>query len=192
MELIRAVMLNIIVLVFFATVLDLLLPDGSFRSDIKMAMGFFAVLTMLHPVVQILQIDYSASVAQHLTLDEQSVMTSLPTGNMTQEPQSDITRQYTLQAETQYAEQTAKQAAALLQLSDYTVENVQCYFVEAKDVPNQRQMMLHIQLVQGDQHQQSNIRTAISGYFGLDLSQVQVEVIEEADNVDRKADKRTD
>ena len=55
MELIRAIVLNLITFVFFAAILDFLLPDSSFRSYIKMAMGVFIVLTILQPVMQILQ-----------------------------------------------------------------------------------------------------------------------------------------
>ena len=57
MELIRNIMLNIIILVFFTATLDYLLPEGSFRSYIKMAMGVIFVLIILQPVVQILQIN---------------------------------------------------------------------------------------------------------------------------------------
>jgi stage III sporulation protein AF len=57
MELIRNIMLNIIILVFFTATLDYLLPEGSFRSYIKMAMGVILVLIILQPVVQILQIN---------------------------------------------------------------------------------------------------------------------------------------
>ena len=57
MELIRNIMLNIVILVFFSAVLDFLLPEGSFRSYIKMAMGVILVLIILQPVVQILQVN---------------------------------------------------------------------------------------------------------------------------------------
>ena len=57
MELIRNIMLNIIILVFFTATLDYLLPEGSFRSYIKMTMGVILVLIILQPVVQILQIN---------------------------------------------------------------------------------------------------------------------------------------
>lgn len=57
MEWIRTIMLNIVILVFFSAVLDFLLPEGSFRSYIKMAMGVILVLIILQPVVQILQIN---------------------------------------------------------------------------------------------------------------------------------------
>jgi stage III sporulation protein AF len=57
MELISNIMLNIIILVFFTATLDYLLPEGSFRSYIKMAMGVILVLIILQPVVQILQVN---------------------------------------------------------------------------------------------------------------------------------------
>ena len=57
MELIRNIMLNIIILVFFTATLDYLLPEGSFRSYIKMALGVILVLIILQPVVQILQVN---------------------------------------------------------------------------------------------------------------------------------------
>ena len=57
MEWIRNIMLNIIILVFFTATLDYLLPEGSFRSYIKMAMGVILVLIILQPVVQILQVN---------------------------------------------------------------------------------------------------------------------------------------
>ncbi len=55
MEWIRVIMLNIVLLVFFAAVMDFLLPNSSFRNYIKMAMGVFIVLTILQPVMQLLQ-----------------------------------------------------------------------------------------------------------------------------------------
>ncbi|MBQ5615993.1 MAG: stage III sporulation protein AF [Peptococcaceae bacterium] len=57
MEWIRTIMLNIVILVFFSVVLDFLLPEGSFRSYIKMAIGVFLVLTILQPVMQLLHIN---------------------------------------------------------------------------------------------------------------------------------------
>ena len=57
MEWIRTIMLNIVILVFFSAVLDFLLPEGSFRSYIKMAMGVLLVLVILQPVMQIVQIN---------------------------------------------------------------------------------------------------------------------------------------
>lgn len=53
METIHTVMLNILVIVFLTTVLDLLLPESAMRGYIKMAMGFFVVLTILQPVIQL-------------------------------------------------------------------------------------------------------------------------------------------
>lgn len=55
MDALRAVMLNVLVIVFLTTVLDLLLPDGTMRRYVKMTMGFFVVLTLLQPVMQLVQ-----------------------------------------------------------------------------------------------------------------------------------------
>ena len=66
MELIRELMLHVIVLVFFTTLLDLLLPDGTFRSYIKMVMGLFVVMSLLQPTISLLQRDNAVSVQQHI------------------------------------------------------------------------------------------------------------------------------
>ncbi len=77
MELVRAIMLNVIVLVFFTTILDLLLPDGTFRSYIKMAMGLFTVLTLLQPMIQLAQPDQMTAVEQKLTQSEDTIRIEL-------------------------------------------------------------------------------------------------------------------
>ena len=53
METIRTMMLNLLLIVFLTMLLDLLLPEGNMRGYIKMTMGFFVVLTLLQPIVQI-------------------------------------------------------------------------------------------------------------------------------------------
>lgn len=171
MELFRTVMLNVIVLVFFTTVLDLLLPNGSFRSYIKMAMGFFAVLTLLQPAIQLLQQDSLTSLQQSALQAEQMVLAA---PEYTAGQIADYTAFYTTQAEQQYAAQTAKQVEALLLLTDYAVEEVQCAFAPAEDQPEERQMQITIQLTGDNEAEQQQVQTAISGYFGLDASQVQV------------------
>ncbi len=77
MELVRAIMLNVIVLVFFTTILDLLLPDGTFRSYIKMAMGLFTMLTLLQPMIQLAQPDQMTAVEQKLTQSEDTIRIEL-------------------------------------------------------------------------------------------------------------------
>lgn len=193
MELIRTVMLNVIVLVFFATVLDLLLPDSSFRSYIKMAMGFFAVLTMLQPIVQILNTDYSVVAVEELKQVEKAVVTNISDiSNYDALSKADSLNPYVLEAERQYGKQTEKQVYALLQLTDYNVEDVQCCFVSVEGENNQSQMMIHILLTQADKKEQSKVQTAISGYFGLDLSQVQIEVCKEAEGSGRRTEETND
>ena len=53
---IRIIMLNIVGLVFFAAVMEFLLPNSSFRNYIKMTVGVVIVLTILQSVAELLQI----------------------------------------------------------------------------------------------------------------------------------------
>ena len=53
---IRIILLNIVGLVFFAAVMEFLLPNSSFRNYIKMTVGVVIVLTILQPVAELLQI----------------------------------------------------------------------------------------------------------------------------------------
>ena len=179
MELVRTVMLNVIVLVFFATVLDLLLPDGRFRSYIKMAMGFFTVLVLVQPAVNLLQHDYTAYFEEIPPIEQAALAESADAVNHISVYDSTMPA-YTAQAEAQYAAQTARQIEALLLLGDYDVHDVQCCFTEADDTTNQRKLMIQIQIqmCEAYQEKQEQIRTAISGYFDLDIAQVQIEWME--------------
>ena len=177
MELVRTVMLNVIVLVFFATVLDLLLPDGSFRSYIKMAMGFFTVLVLVQPAINLLQHDYTAYFEEIPPIEQAALAESADAVNHISGYDSTMPA-YTAQAEAQYAAQTVRQIEALLLLGDYDVHGVQCCFTAADDTANQRKLMIQIQMCEAYQEKQEQIRTAISGYFGLDIAQVQIEWME--------------
>ena len=53
---IRIILLNIVGLVFFAAVMEFLLPNSSFRKYIKMTVGVVIVLTILQSVAELLQI----------------------------------------------------------------------------------------------------------------------------------------
>ena len=53
---IRIILLNIVGLVFFAAVMEFLLPNSSFRNYIKMTVGVVIVLTILQSVAELLQI----------------------------------------------------------------------------------------------------------------------------------------
>lgn len=173
MELIHTIMLNVIVLVFFAAILDLLLPAGSFRSYIKMAMGFFAVLTMLQPVLQFWQQDHVA-LAQQMVQAGQMAVADAEYSDDWQAQTNAYQEQYTAQIEAQYAAQTAQQIKSLLLLNAYPVTDVQCGFVPVMQQETERQLQVWIQL-QGDKSNSQQIQSAISGYFGLELAQVQVE-----------------
>ena len=66
MEQIRILMIQLIVVVFLTALLDLLLPNSTFRNEIKMFMGIFTVFLILQPATQLLQIDYRAVVEQKI------------------------------------------------------------------------------------------------------------------------------
>lgn len=160
MELVRSVMLNVIILVFFTTLLDLLLPVEGIRSYVKLAMGFITVLMLLQPVVQLLE------------RNPREVLQNNALPVIVQE--TDYTDWYIKQVEEQYAQQTAKQVEALLSLSNYTVESVHCTL--------EPEVMLTIQLSHCTDADLLKVQTSMSGYFGLLPSQVQVVAIERSAN----------
>lgn len=190
MELFRAIMLNVIVLTFFTTILDLLLPDGTFRNYIKMAMGFFTVLIVLQPLVQWVEHEDLTSLRKYVAKAEQAVMAE-STVLQEQENSTVISgvQSYQEQAEAQYAKQLEKQIEALLLLSNHTVQSVQCYFLDdiKNDTTNDRirQLQVTVQLV-GDLAEVEQIQTAISGYFGLSSAQVKIIALLEEDIRDDK------
>jgi len=173
MEMLRTMMLNIIVLLFFATVLDLLLPGSSFRGYIKMAMGFFTVLTMLQPAVQILHPDDWESAKYKAVQTGQMVMAEAQ-NNMYQIADTAYAEQYRAQMEEQYAAQTARQIEALLMLTDYAVSEVTCQFVSADNTDMHKKLQICIEI--GEMHvaDSKRIQQAISDFFGLDVAQVQI------------------
>lgn len=184
MVLFRAVLLNVIVLAFFTTILDLLLPDSSFRSYIKMAMGFFTVLTILQPVVQLMQYDVPTFLQQTIEKAEQMAVAEV-SASSEQINSEMLVVSYQEQVEAQYAEQIARQTKALLSLSDYTVQEVQCFFGDTTEEDAARQMWIKIQIVAStadDTAKVAQIQNAISGYYGLPVSQVEVRIVSEEES----------
>lgn len=186
MEVFRTVMLNVIVLAFFTTLLDLLLPNSTFRSYIKMAMGFFVVLTLLQPILQFLQKDHIISIAQSMAKTEQMAIAE----SVASEPQTDFStfydaQTYRRQVETQYAEQIAKQIEALLLLSNDIVAQVQCFFVDKAEQEGTRQMQVAIQIADTNATL-DRIKSAVCGYYGFDPAQVEVTVVSEEEKRDDK------
>lgn len=177
MELVRTIMLNIILLFFFAALLDVLLPATAFRGYIQMAMGFFTVLVILQPITALLERDYTVDAAQYMRQAEQAAMVLQTENNaISQSGSHSIT-----QAEEQYAVQTAKQVNALLTLSGHEVQAVQCMFIDADDCGTTRKMMLDIVSCETEAGAKL-IQQAICDYLGLDASQVQVTYLQEEAN----------
>lgn len=50
---------NVITIVIFANIIELLLPNSSMRKYVKVVMGFFILLTILNPLFKLLNVDLS-------------------------------------------------------------------------------------------------------------------------------------
>ena len=157
MELIRTVMLNVIVMVFLTTVLDLLLPDGTMRRYVKMIMGFFVVLTLLQPVMKILEPD--GMIQQwHLSM-ETATENAVPA-------QVDFSEQAE-QMDRMYQETLQKQITSLLLLStELEYFTVECILEE------RTLQKICITVEQDENVNAARIAQAVSGYYGLDAEKV--------------------
>lgn len=51
---------DLVIIVIFANLLEMLLPDSSMRKYLKLVMGFFILLTVLNPLLALLHADYQA------------------------------------------------------------------------------------------------------------------------------------
>ncbi len=158
MELIRTMMLNVILIVFLTTLLDLLLPDGSMRSYVKMTMGFFVVLTLLQPVMQLLQPD---GILQQWQITMPAVDGELMAvqGTNYEEQQRQIDQLY--------QDKLNEQIESLLLLStELNQLHVDC------TVEEQSLKQIQIFTAPGEQVEAARISQALSGYYGLDSGQI--------------------
>ena len=161
----RAVMLNVLVIVFLTTVLDLLLPDGTMRRYVKMTMGFFVVLTLLQPVMQLVQPEGMLQQWQ-LSLPTLTAEGSLPA-------QGDVYARQRQQMEQLYAEKLEEQVASLLllatSLEDFTVDCT---------VKEQCLQQIRIRIPVGTAVDRQRLIQALSGYYGIGTGQIQIETEE--------------
>ena len=168
MDALRAVMLNVLVIVFLTTVLDLLLPDGTMRRYVKMTMGFFVVLTLLQPVMQLVQPEGMLQQWQ-LSLPTLTAEGSLPA-------QGDVYARQRQQMEQLYAEKLEEQVASLLllttSLEDFTVDCT---------VKEQCLQQIRIGIPAGTAVDRQRLMQALSGYYGISAGQIQIET-EEAES----------
>ena len=161
----RAVMLNVLVIVFLTTVLDLLLPDGTMRRYVKMTMGFFVVLTLLQPVMQLVQPEGMLQQWQ-LSLPTLTAEGSLPA-------QGDVYARQRQQMEQLYAEKLEEQVASLLLLATSLEEfTVDC------TVKEQCLQQIRIRIPVGTAVDRQRLIQALSGYYGIGTGQIQIETEE--------------
>lgn len=165
METLRAMMLNILVMIFLTTLLDFLLPEGSLRGYVKMTMGFFVVLTLMQPIMQLANPE--AMLAQwQLTMPETAMVDSLAVDG-------EIYQEQVQQLEQMYREKINEQVQSLLLLTT-DLEQVQVESV----VDEQCLQQLHIQIPTDAEVDKQRITQALSGYYGLAAEQITVETKE--------------
>lgn len=73
----KELLINVTVIIFLTTVMDLLLPKSNMKAFIRMAMGLFIIVTILSPILDLLQKDAwldSWILTDNLTYDSESVM----------------------------------------------------------------------------------------------------------------------
>jgi len=158
-------MRNVLFLVFVTTLLDLLLPEGSLRGYLKMTMGFFIVLTLLQPVVQLAD-------PQNMLQAWQLSTAHLIEDNSLQVEGMDFTQQEKA-LEAMYREKLCQQVQSLLLLTtDVEPQRVDCI------VEDSCLQEIHLWL-SGHAVDQDRIRRALSGYYGLDARQIIFEEAEE-------------
>ncbi|MBR2627765.1 MAG: stage III sporulation protein AF [Peptococcaceae bacterium] len=168
MDLIRTVMLNVIVIVFLTTILDILLPEGTMRRYVKMTMGFFVVMTLLQPVMQIL---HPEGLIQQWTLavPETAQSTLAVQGEMYDLQQRQIDQMY---------QETVNQQITSLLLLSTELENFSVNCVLEERCLKQ----IQIEAVAGESLDTDRISKALSGYYGLPASQIIITVGEETNN----------
>lgn len=167
METLRTVMLNIILIVFLTTLLDLLLPEGSMRSYIKMTMGFFVVLTLLQPVMKLAD-------PEGMLQQWQLEMPAIAASDDSIQVQGAVYEQQQQMIEELYQEKMNQQVASLLllttELEDFRVDcevKQQCLQQITVWVPNKATV------------NEQRVRQALSGYYGLAAEHVLIQKEEE-------------
>lgn len=111
----RELLVNVTVIVFLTTIMDLLLPNGKMQPFIRMVMGLFIIVTILNPLVRLVEQDSwldSWILTENLAQDSDSIMVG----------GADTVEDNTAQLLSQYAEKLQKQVNALVGLADGVLE----------------------------------------------------------------------
>ena len=60
MEYIKSYFLNIIAVILFTVVVEILTPNSSFKGYIKLVLGLLVIFTVINPITNLLNIDFSS------------------------------------------------------------------------------------------------------------------------------------
>ena len=107
----RELVINVLVIIFLTTILDLLLPNGKMQPFIRMVMGLFVLITLLQPILKLINDDswlYSWVLTSNLQANEEAVMVQ---GESLYENSKDMVL-------SEYQEQMEKQISGLVYLLD--------------------------------------------------------------------------
>lgn len=169
MEIIRTMMLNLLVIVFLTTLLDLLLPDGSMRGYIKMTMGFFVVLTLLQPIAQLAEPDGM--------LQQWQLSAPTMTADTALQVQGDVYAAQQAELERLYAEKmNAQVASLLLMMTDLPQMRVE------STVEEQQIKQITLWVPEGETVDKQRLQQALSGYYGLAMEQIVIQTEEAESN----------
>ena len=73
----RELVINVLVIIFLTTILDLLLPNGKMQPFIRMVMGLFVLITILQPILKLINDDSWLDawiLTSDLQINEEAVM----------------------------------------------------------------------------------------------------------------------
>ena len=72
---------NLITIVILANIIELLLPNSSMRRYVKVVMGFFILLTVLHPLFNLLKVDLSTFSVFDNSVNQKKIQATQSQGN---------------------------------------------------------------------------------------------------------------
>ena len=107
----QELVINVLVIIFLTTILDLLLPDGKMQPFIRLVMGLFVLITILQPVLKIIDDDSWLDawiLTDNLSTKEESIMVQ---GESLYDKSSEMVLN-------EYREQMEKQISGLVYLLD--------------------------------------------------------------------------
>jgi stage III sporulation protein AF len=127
MEILRGIIRNIVIIIVLATFLEMLLPSSTMKKYVKLVIGLFIIVTILAPVLSLINQNYSFSLGDYQITSAKEVNDILAKGNSLR-----VNGQN--QAQAQYKTVLAKQIQGIAQLnSSLTIENVELKLISPQD-----------------------------------------------------------